>query len=741
MHRITIAKTAGFCFGVSRSIRIAEKEIASGECFSLGPIIHNENVVSELREKGLIPCDFVTSLPPNCKVLIRSHGVSKAAEERLKNLGVHVIDATCPNVSRIHKLAHRADEEGRGLIIVGQKGHPEVEGIFDRCSKSYVASDAEDLEKLFIENPELKDKPLFVVVQTTQRRNNFEDCKRILKKMCTNLKVFDTICNATVNRQAEAVRIAKISDAVVVIGDRNSANSRHLAKICSELCPNTQFIQDASELNVELLIRANEIGVTAGASTPVYIVREVINKMSDEMKVSEVIENENCSEEVEIQASEQSELIEEECCDCSVDCDYSKETEVSNEAEEGEVKEKSFHEMLEDSLKTIYNGKVVSGQVVAITEKDITVDLGTKYSAFISSEELTGDGDVKIEDVVKIGDKIEAIVVRVNDVEGTAQLSKRRLDAVKAWNAVEDAYKNKDSVEGVIKERNKGGVVSSVNGIRVFIPASRTGLSRGSDLSELIGEKVQIKIIEISRGRGRVIGAIKSDRKARVEAIFNEIEVGKEYEGVVKNLTSYGAFVDIGGVDGMIHISELSWKRINHPSEVLNVGDKASVYVIDFDKEKHRISLGYKRAEDNPWNIFNAQCKEGDVISVKVVRILPFGAFCEIIPGVDGLIHISQIANRHIEKPEDVLCIGDVVDTLITEIDMEKQKVSLSIRALLTPNIDGYMVQEYTDRELVLEDKQEASADETEVVLEESQEAPVDEAELVLEENQEAAVD
>ncbi len=707
MRRITIAKTAGFCFGVSRSIRLAEKEIESGECFSIGPIIHNENVVSELRNKGLIPCNPDSEFPANSKVLIRSHGVSKANEERLKDFGVQVIDATCPNVSRIHKIAQKAEEEGSGLIVIGQEGHPEVEGIVDRCSRSFVVSSPEELDNLFTQKPELKDDSFFVVVQTTQRRSNFDDCTYKLKKMCTNLKVFDTICEATVNRQAEAVQIAQISDAVVVIGDRNSANSRHLAKICSELCPNTQFIQNASELNVELLIMASKIGVTAGASTPVCIVREVINKMSDEMKVNEVVENEavdnevvdnevvDCSEETKIQISEQAELAAEECCECSADCECCNDAELKSETEEDEVKEKSFHEMLEDSLKTIYNGKVVSGQVVAITEKDITVDLGTKYSAFISSEELTGDGNAKIEDVVKIGDKIEAIVVRVNDVEGTAQLSKRRLDTVKAWNAIEDAYKNKGAVEGVIREQNKGGVVSSVNGIRVFIPASRTGLSRGSDLSELIGEKVQIKIMEISRGRGRVIGAIKSDRKARAEAVFNEIEVGKEYEGVVKNLTSYGAFVDIGGVDGMVHISELSWRRIGHPSEVMNVGDKVNVYVIDFDKEKHRISLGYKRAEDNPWNIFNSQCKENDVISVKVVRILPFGAFCEIIPGVDGLIHISQIANRHIEKPEDVLSIGDVVDTLISEIDMEKQKVSLSIRALLTPNIDDYVAQEF----------------------------------------------
>lgn len=729
MQRINIAGTAGFCFGVSRSIKIAEKEIQSGKCFSLGPIIHNENVVSELKDKGLIPCDADSDLiTENSKVLIRSHGVSRATIERLKRLNVNIVDATCPNVSRIHKLARAADEEGRALVIIGQKGHPEVEGIFDRCKKAYVVSDSEELISLLENEAELKTKALTLLVQTTQRRNNFDACVRILKNMCTNLKVFDTICEATVNRQAEAVQIAKISDAVVVIGDRNSANSRHLAKICSELCPNTQFIQNASELNAELLIGANEIGVTAGASTPVCIVREVINKMSDELNVNEVVENELNEfpedEKNEIQVTEQSEI---QPAENRSDADECAEAELSDKpeaeqenapagegTEETEAKEKSFYEMLEDSLKTIYNGKVVSGQVVSITEKDVTVDLGTKYSAFISAEELIGDGNAKIEDVVKIGDKIEAIVVRVNDVEGTAQLSKRRLDAVKAWNAIEYAYKNKGSVEGVIKEENKGGVVSSVNGIRVFIPASRTGLSRGSDLAELIGEKVQIKIIEISRGRGRVIGAVKSDRKARAEAVFNDIEVGKEYEGIVKNLTSYGAFVDIGGVDGMIHISELSWKRINHPSEVLNVGDKIHVHVIDFDKDKHRISLGFKKSEDNPWNIFNAQCKEGDVISVKVIRILPFGAFCEILPGVDGLIHISQIANRHIEKPEDVLRIGDVVDTLISEIDMDRQKVSLSIRALLTPNIDGYMAQEYAAAESEREDT--------------AVEAPVDEA-------------
>ena len=429
---------------------------------------------------------------------------------------------------------------------------------------------------------------------------------------------------------------------MVVIGGKHSANSVHLAQICSEHCQNVQFIERTEELELDRLEAADTVGLTAGASTPAWIIKEVRNKMSDEIK----------KEESTVE------------------------------------KEMSFDEMLEETLKTIYNGDKVTGLVVAITGTEISVDLGTKYSGFIPTSEFTDDG-IKVEDAVKVGDTIEAVVVRVNDVEGTVMLSKKRLDAAKMWTDIEDAVESGAVLEGVVTEENKGGIVVSVKGIRVFVPASQSGLPRDAEMSQLLKQKVQLRITEVNKGRRRVVGSIRAvTAKARREAIakiWDEIEIGKRYDGVVKSLTSYGAFVDIGGVDGMVHVSELSWKRISKPADVVSVGDKINVYVINFDKETHKISLGYKDPNENPWNKFMEQYKVGDIAPVTVVKLMTFGAFAEVVPGVDGLIHISQIANRRIGQPGEVLTVGDVVDAKITAIDEEKHKVSLSIRALSEP--------------------------------------------------------
>ena len=353
-----------------------------------------------------------------------------------------------------------------------------------------------------------------------------------------------------------------------------------------------------------------------------------------------------------------------------------------------EQKELSFDEMLEETLKTIYNGDKVTGLVVAITATEISVDLGTKYSGFIPTLEFTDEG-IKVEDAVKVGDTIEAVVVRVNDVEGTVQLSKKRLDAAKIWTDIEAAVENKTVMEGVVTEENKGGVVVSIKGVRVFVPASQTDLPRDAELSQLLKKTVRLEITEVNKARKRVVGSIRrvsqAERRERTEAIWKEIEIGKKFKGTVKSLTSYGAFVDIGGIDGMVHVSELSWGRVHQPSEVVSVGDEIEVYIINFDKEKHKISLGYKDPNGNPWEQFTSKYELGSVANVTIVKLMPFGAFAEVLPGVDGLIHISQIANRRIGKPEDVLTVGDVVEAKITAIDEEKHKISLSIRALSEP--------------------------------------------------------
>ena len=683
-----MAKSAGFCFGVSRSVKIAEEQLEKGGCKCLGPLIHNEDVVARLEGMGLAVISSPDEANAGERVIIRSHGASRAVIEGLRSGGVEVVDATCPFVARIHKIVSAASETGRRVVVIGTAGHAEVEAICGWCSGAVVVSDAQELEKWLLEDEKRCGEPITAVVQTTQTQKNLEECKLLLKKLCTNAEIFDTICSATSTRQEEAAQLSSKCDAMVIIGGKHSANSLHLAELCASRCANTQFIAHAGELDTARLRDADTIGVTAGASAPEWVIKEVLVKMSDEI----LIQENPVEEQAETAAPESVEAAEIPAAEAAAVEEAPAVEEAAPAAEvpaAGEAKEKSFDEMLEDSLKTIYNGDKVSGTVVAITPTEVSVDLGTKYSAFIPATEFTDDGETKLEDAVHVGDPIEAIVVRVNDVEGTAQLSKKRLDAVKNWADIESAQEDGTVVEGIVTEENKGGVVVSVKGTRVFVPASQSGLPKDTPMTELLKKKVRLKITEVNRGRRRVVGSIRAvqqrERREKAEAIWNTIEVGKVYKGTVKSLTSYGAFVDIGGIDGMVHVSELSWSRIKNPAEVVSVGDELEVYVIGFDKEAKRISLGYKKAEDNPWNKFVSTYNVGDVAQVRIVKLMPFGAFAEVMPGVDGLIHISQLANRRVGKPEEVVAPGDVVDVKITAIDNEKQKISLSIRALSEP--------------------------------------------------------
>ena len=351
------------------------------------------------------------------------------------------------------------------------------------------------------------------------------------------------------------------------------------------------------------------------------------------------------------------------------------------------VQEESFAELLEQSIKTLNTGDKVLGIVTGIGATEVQIDLGTKHAGYIPYDEVSTDPSVKPEDILKVGDEIEVFVVRVNDQEGTCQLSKKKLDGMKVWDERAAYAEDKTAVEGTVTEENKGGLVANVKGVRVFIPASQSGIAKGGDMTGMVGKTVKMKITEVNRARRRVIGSIRAvaseERKAAQEKIWNEIQEGAKYHGVVKSLTSYGAFVDIGGVDGMVHVSELSWNRIKTPAEVVKVGDEIEVYVISFDPVKHKISLGYKTAEMNPWNQFMTNYNVGDVVDAKIVKLMTFGAFAEILPGVDGLIHISQIADKRIGKPEDVLAEGQQVQVKITDVDAENKRISLSIRALL----------------------------------------------------------
>ena len=671
MAKYILAHSAGYCFGVERSVRIAREALEEGSCCCLGELIHNRDTVEELERAGMRRIDSPEELPEGGRVVIRAHGVGEAVYDRLRSRSAQVIDATCPLVRRIHKIVRSQWEAGRKIVVIGDAAHPEVQGICDWCENAAVFAQPEELEKWLEDDPLLCREPISIVFQTTQLRQKLIKVQKIIKKICTNAEIFDTICGATADRQGEAVHLAQLCDAMVVIGGAHSANSIHLAQLCEEKCASVAFVSDASELDVSVLRGAGLIGITAGASVPPRIIKEVVKKMSDEIKIEETTEE----EVAETVAEEVTPVVAEPA--------------AQEQAAGKSDSEKTFDELLEDSIRTINNGDTVSGYVVSITPTEVTVDLGTKHSGYIPVTEFTNDGELKVEDVVHVGDVIEACVVRVNDVEGTVMLSKKRLDSIKSWADVENAQADGTVVEGKVTEENKGGVVVNIKGIRVFIPASQTGLPRDTAMTELVGQTVRLKITEVNRGRRRVVGSIRAvanrERKERAEKIWSEIEIGKHYEGTVKSMTPYGAFVDIGGIDGMVHVSEISWSRINKPADVLNVGDKIDVYVINFDKEARKISLGHRDPDQNPWKVFTETYSVGDIAKVTIVKLMPFGAFAEVLPGTDGLIHISQIANRRIGQPSEVLTVGDVVEAKITNIDEEKQKISLSIRALSEP--------------------------------------------------------
>ncbi|HPE15780.1 MAG TPA: bifunctional 4-hydroxy-3-methylbut-2-enyl diphosphate reductase/30S ribosomal protein S1, partial [Oscillospiraceae bacterium] len=624
MKELILAESAGFCYGVKRAVDLVEAAAAEGKkAVMLGPVIHNAILVDALGKKG-IPCvSHVEDVPPGTAAIIRSHGEGADVYESLSARGIPVLDATCPNVAHIHRIVAGAEKQGRQAVVIGTRTHPEVRAIAAWCKSPLVFENASELDE-WLSSPE-RDRtvPVTMVSQTTSTRGIWDPCVENLKKQCTNCEIFDTICGATAQRQTEAQRLAARCDAMIVIGDPKSSNTKRLAELCAAECPLVLRIEQAEELDPSRFEHARVVGITAGASTPAWVIKEVYDKMSEEIK-------DMGSEEI---------------------------TNVE--------KEESFAELLEQSIKTLNNGEKVTGTVTAVTPTEIQMDVGTKHACYIPVDEFTDDPSANINELVKVGDEIEAFVVRVNDVEGVATLSKKRLDTVKSWDDIEAAGDEHAIVEGIVTEENKGGIVVSVRGVRVFVPASQTGLPKDTPMSELIKKKVKLRITEVNRSRRRAVGSIRAvlfeERRAASEKVWNEIEAGKHYDGTVKSLTSYGAFVDIGGVDGMVHISELSWSRIKHPSEVVAPGDKVDVYVIGFDKEKKKISLGMKDRSKDPWTVFTGTYGVGSVAEVRVVKLMTFGAFAEIVPGVDGLIHISQMAMHRIDKPSDVVHEGDKV--------------------------------------------------------------------------------
>lgn len=653
MQKITLAETAGFCFGVNRAVNLLERLVEKGEkACTLGPIIHNPQVISHFESNGV----RVIQSPAECHreetLVVRTHGVEKEVLSSVEKSGGPFLNATCPFVTKIHKIVRENSTPDNVTLIAGDSRHPEVVGIRSYCNgRSFVFNSYEELLSIAETYPNLDENGLILVSQTTFSTNSFKKCVKKIKMVYTNAVIFDTICSATEERQAEAQKLSLENDAMLIIGGRQSSNTAKLKAVCEANCP-TFLIETAQELNGIDLSRFHAVGVTAGASTPDSIIKEVLKTMSENLNQT------------------QAELVEKE------------ESAMSSEAT-------SFADMLEEYIDTSSDQKVV-GHVVAVTPTEIQVEItGRKHTGYVSAAEYSNDPTADMTKEVKVGDELNLIIMKTNDMEGTVALSKKRYDAIQAWDELSE--ENEAPVEGKVTGvvGDGKGLFVQYNGIRVFIPASLSKINRNDSLEEMVGKTVSFKIIEIDRRRRRVVGSIraayKEVRAAAEEAFWAQAEEGQTYTGTVRSLTSYGAFVDIGGVDGMIHISELSWSRIKHPSDVVKVGDTVEVYIKALDRENKKISLGYKKIEDNPWEILKRDYPIGATLKAKIVGLTTFGAFANILPGIDGLIHISEISYSHIGNPAEVLKVGDEVEVKLLDVDFDKKRVSLSIKALLDP--------------------------------------------------------
>lgn len=626
MKEVILAKSAGFCFGVQRAMDTVYAEADKKNVYTYGPIIHNTEVVNELESKGVKAVNDISEIPEPEKstVIIRSHGVSKAVYESIKNSGAKIVDATCPFVLKIHKIVKDASTEGDQIVIIGNEKHPEVEGIMGWSETPvHVVDTVEKAEKLKLD----KSKNVRVVSQTTFNYKKFQDLVEILNKKGYDIGVCNTICNATEERQLEAKSIAKGVDAMVVIGDKQSSNSQKLYEISKKECENTFFVQTLRDLDLKLFESTGKVGITAGASTPQKIIKEVHASMT----------------------------------------------------------EKSFEELLEESFVTIHNGEVVKGTVIDVKPDEIILNIGYKADGILTRSEYSNDSaNVDLTTVAKVGDTMETKVLKVNDGEGQVLLTYKRLAAEKGNKRLEEAFENKEVLKAPVAQVLDGGLSVLIEEARVFIPASLVSDSYERDLKKYEGQEIEFVISEFNPRKRRVIGDRKqllvAAKKEKQKELFEKIEAGMKVEGVVKNVTDFGAFIDLGGADGLLHISEMSWGRVENPKKVFNIGDKVTVLIKDIQGEK--IALSLKFPEENPWLKAEEKYKVGSVVTGKVARMTDFGAFVELESGIDALLHVSQIAKEHIDKPSDVLSVGQEIEAKVVDFKKDDKKISLSMKAL-----------------------------------------------------------
>ena len=662
--KFIVAKHMGFCAGVMRAVNTAyEMSENDKKCSTYGKLIHNEQVIENLAEKGVGIIENLEEWRGE-DVVIRAHGVPFFVEKEMQKRGIDYIDRTCPHVKTIQKLAAESKSLKRSLIMLGDPTHPEVIGVLAYADTDAIAiASYEDLEKID------KKKPYTLVVQTTYPKKVFDKVLETLKSWDVDVIAHETICNATVKRQQEAERISKIVDVMIVLGDKNSANTLKLHEICQKNCSNTILAQSIHQIQLQELPKGVTIGLTAGASTPPSVTKEALLVMNELEKNIEP-----AMEETEVNADTTNEVV-----DNAVENAEEASVETS---EDNDPANQTFEEMLNESLVSLHTGDVVKGTVIQVTESEITVNLGFKSDAIVAKNEFTDDANAELKDLVSPGDSIEVLVMRVNDGDGNVVASKRRLEAQTNYKLIEQAFNEKTTVVGKVQDLVKGGLIASVFGNRVFVPSSQISNRYVEDLSLFKGQELNFQILEFDRSKRRIVAGRRElatlEQKERRDALYAVLEVGKKIDGVVSRIADFGAFVDLGGVDGLIHISELAWRRVRKVSDVLSEGDEVSVTVIDVDVEKNKISLSLKDISNNPWSNISEKYPVGNLVEGKVVRLAPFGAFVSLEDGVDGLVHISQIAEKHVAKPEDELSVGQDITVKVTEVDEANKKISLS---------------------------------------------------------------
>ena len=632
--KFIIAKSAGFCFGVKKAVETVENSMGKyKKLYTLGEIIHNPQVVKGFKDNGVYPINNADEITEGA-VIIRSHGAPKSEIEAFTDKNVEIIDATCPFVRRIQKIVEKAEKSNEFIVIIGEKAHPEVIGINGHCeNRGFIINSVEEVLLL----PETE-KTLCVVVQTTTRRDLFENIvKAIKEKYSGEINVFDTICDATGQRQSEAMEIAKKVDVMVVIGGKQSSNTAKLYKICSEYCIRTYAVETVNDSSTIKTYKNDIIGVTAGASTPDWLIKEVVEKMS---------ENEIFAENL------------------------------------------SFEEEMNKTMVKIRPGQIITGKVIYAKEDEVSVDIGYKADGLITKEELTASGAEDPKALYKEGDEIEVEVVKVNDGNGNVILSRKKVIARLEADKTLQSISNGEIFEVTVKEAVKGGLTADYDGVRVFIPRSQIRANGfAKDVDRYVGQTLRVRAIDIDAKHRKVVathGAIvQEERQAALDEAWGKLAEGETVTGIVRRLTDFGAFVDLGGVDGLIHIGDIAWYRINKPEDVLKVNDEIQVVILALDREKERISLGYKQLQPKPWDNAEEKYAVDSVVKGTVVRLTSFGAFVALEPGIDGLVHISELSNKFVTKADEAVKVGQEIEALVLNVDPTEKRISLSIKALL----------------------------------------------------------